>query len=126
MTSSFTYEWIKYTNIVQRTGICLTFQYKMNGNNNTLALYLKSFSGKKTLMWRLHGNHGHDWTSGAVTYWPKQDISVSYFFDGRIRLSFFECSFILLFAFFLGFFSVFVCLFVSSFVFFVCFILHVF
>ena len=79
MTSSFTYEWIEYTNIVQRTGICLTFQYKMNGNNNTLALYLKSFSGRKTLMWRLHGNHGHDWTIGMVTYWPKEDISVSYF-----------------------------------------------
>ena len=82
MTSSLTYEWIKYTNIVQRTGICLTFQYKMNGNNNTLAMYLKTSSGNKILMWRLRGNHGHKWMRGEVTYWPREDIS--FIFEGKI------------------------------------------
>jgi hypothetical protein len=54
----------------------LKFQYKTTGNNNTLGLYLKAFSGNKTFVWRLRGNHGQEWKKGAVTYWPREALSV--------------------------------------------------
>lgn len=77
-TSFFTYEWIDYRSVINITGICLTFQYRINGENNSLALYFRSLSLDKTLVWRLRGNHGNTWKNGAITYRPSEDLSVMY------------------------------------------------
>ena len=93
MTSSFTYEWISYDWIVEKAGICIKFKYKMTGNNNTLSLSFKTLFGHKTMVWELHGNHGHTWKNGFVTYKPEEMFAVTKLF-----------------------FIVFVCLFVNSFI----------
>ncbi len=75
-TSWFSYKWIPYNWIVRRTGICMRFLYKMTGNNNTLSLSFQNFSGGRTLLWSLHGNHGNIWETASITYWPNQSLAV--------------------------------------------------
>ena len=76
MTSSFSYEWIPYNSMVKRTGTCMKFLFKMTGNNSILSLYYQTFSGNKTLLWKLHGNHGDLWTSASITYHPDENFTV--------------------------------------------------
>ena len=54
----------------------MKFLVKMTGNSNTLSLYYQTFSGNKTLLWRLHGNHGDLWTSASITYHPDGNFAV--------------------------------------------------
>ena len=54
----------------------MRFLYKMTGNNNTLSLSFQNFSGDRTLLWSLHGNHGNIWKTASITYWPNQSLVV--------------------------------------------------
>ncbi|CAB3984347.1 MAM and LDL-receptor class A domain-containing 1-like, partial [Paramuricea clavata] len=74
-TSFFSYEWIDYHSFISITGICMEFLYKINGDNNILAIYFKSFAGTEKLAWKLQGNHGNAWNSGRITYWPSESLS---------------------------------------------------
>ncbi len=67
---------IPYNWIVTRTGICMTFLYKMTGNNNTLSLSFQNSTGDRALLWSLHGNHGNIWKEASITYWPNQSLAV--------------------------------------------------
>ncbi|XP_028406441.1 MAM and LDL-receptor class A domain-containing protein 1-like [Dendronephthya gigantea] len=82
VTSSFSYKWIKYHKFLDRTGICFSFQYKITGDNNTLSMYFATLSGKKTLVWKIHGNHGNVWKYGEITYWPSENLS--FIFEGQV------------------------------------------
>ena len=76
-TSFFSYEWIEYHSLINTTGICMKFLYKMNGDNNTLEIYFKSSKNQtQNLVWMLKGNHGNMWNNGTITYWPKEPLSV--------------------------------------------------
>ena len=75
-TSRFSYEWIPYNAIVRKTGLCMIFLYKMTGDNNTLSVSFKTFSGKTSLVWALRGNHGNVWRMGMMTYHPDEEIAV--------------------------------------------------
>ena len=81
MTSSFSYKWIPYNSIVNRTGTCMKFLFKMTGNDSILSLYYQTFSGYKTLLWRLRGNHGGLWKSASITYQP--DENFAFIFEGK-------------------------------------------
>ena len=76
MTSSFSYKWIPYNSIVEKTGICMKFIYKMTGENNTLSLSFETLSSHTTLVWRLHGNHGDMWKSGFISYRLEEPLAV--------------------------------------------------
>lgn len=76
MTSSFSYKWIPYNSIIEKTGICMKFKYKMTGDNNTLSLSFQTWSGYTTLVWRLHGNHGNLWKSGYTCHQPQESFAV--------------------------------------------------
>ena len=93
VTSFFSYKWIKYLKFLDKTGICLSFRYKITGDNNTLSMYFATLSGKKTLVWKVHGNHGNAWKNGKITYWPSESLSV--IFSGRKMLCAFLVSFFL-------------------------------
>ena len=54
----------------------MKFLYKINGDNNTLAIYFKSFARTENLVWKLQGNHGNTWNRGTITYWPSEPLSV--------------------------------------------------
>ncbi|CAB4036376.1 RNA-directed DNA polymerase from transposon X-element, partial [Paramuricea clavata] len=82
ITSWFSYKWIPYNSIVSRTGVCMKFQFKMTGNNNTLSLSVQTFSGNTTLIWSLHGNHDNIWKTGVITYRPNEILAL--IFDGKI------------------------------------------
>ena len=60
------------------TGVCVKYQFKMTGKNNSLSVSFKTFSNVKTLHWKLRGNHGRVWGKyGAITYWPVEKFQVS-------------------------------------------------
>ena len=98
MTSRFSYRWIPYNSIVNRTGICMKFSYKMTGNNNTLSLSFQTLSGDTTLIWDLHGDHGNTWRTGVITYRPNEKLAVgqttSYIAFSVCLFFLFVCSFV--------------------------------
>jgi hypothetical protein len=54
----------------------MSFLYKINGDNTTLAIYFESSNQTQTLVWMLRGNHGNQWNNGTITYWPSEPLSV--------------------------------------------------
>ena len=61
----------------------MKFWYKMNGDDNTLAIYFKLFNKTQKMVWMLKGNHGNAWNNGTITYWPKEPLSVITILCGR-------------------------------------------
>jgi hypothetical protein len=66
----------------------VNFQYKLTGDNNILSIFVQTVSGKRTLLWSLHGNHGSTWKNGIITYWPAEKLEVGLMHNWHYRLNF--------------------------------------
>ena len=48
----------------------------MSGSNNSLSLFVQTFSGVSKQAWRLHGDHGNEWNFASIKLSPNEDLMV--------------------------------------------------